>query len=383
MSVYITKAERGDLAEILQLQYLAYQSEAQLCGAQDIPPLKQTLEEVQGEYDSGLVLKLVCDGKIIGSVRAYEKDGTVFIGKLMVHPDYRRKGFGKRLLNEIENSYKDKWYELFTSTKSVDNIRLYRSLGYSKFKEKTVAKDLRFVYMQKAVAGGNFKDGLVAFSCGCCGSDAQMNTDIPEGFAGWAYNCDRIEWLAQGTSLPRLDERIFERLESTPKIGEKHRLRVCMAFSQSIGSEFYMQYLAPKLYLSGEPSDEVYRRCAIVKCRLDRVLTATAYAAWVEVTVTGVIGFGELHERFAPQSVDDTLEKFCGHPLEHAENYLEYDENGWKDFNWTMQGDVGTSYLIHTDEQGVRHLICEQYYDFHDEITYFGNIISKQETDAK
>ncbi len=384
MNVTITTACEGDLEQILQLQYLAYQSEAALFNSQDIPPLKQTLGELREEFLSGRILKMTDEsGNIIGSVRAQEKDGTVYIGKLMVHPDHRQKGYGSRLLREIESAYPNRWYELFTSTKSVNNIRLYKSLGYVPFREKSIEKDLRFVYLQKAVPGGNFKDGLVRFKCGCCLDDPAMNTQVPSCFSGWAYTCERIEWLAQEASLPRLDEQRFERLGITPKANEKYRLRVCMAFRQQLGSEFYMQYLAPKLYLSGEPSDEVYRKCAIVKCRLDRVITATAYAAWAEVTVLGVIGFDELHKRFAPHTVSDTLEKFCGYPLEHAENYLEYDENGWKDFDWTMQGDVGTSYLIHTDEQGVRHLITEQYYDFHDEITYFGNIISRQETDTK
>lgn len=39
---------------------------------------------------------------ITGSVRAKEKDGIVYIGKLMVHPDYRRKGYGSRMLSKIE-----------------------------------------------------------------------------------------------------------------------------------------------------------------------------------------------------------------------------------------------------------------------------------------
>ena len=150
MNEYITDAVRDDLAEILQLQYLAYQSEAALFGTQDIPPLKQTLEELQGEFDSGLILKLVGEnGTIIGSVRANEKDGTVFIGKLMVHPDYRRKGFGKRLLKEMESRFPNRWYELFTSIKSKENIRLYENLGYKKFREKEIKNELIFVYMEK------------------------------------------------------------------------------------------------------------------------------------------------------------------------------------------------------------------------------------------
>ena len=54
----ITKAEKNDLEEILKLQYLAYQSEAALFGNKDIPPLKQTLEEVISEYEAGIVLKM-------------------------------------------------------------------------------------------------------------------------------------------------------------------------------------------------------------------------------------------------------------------------------------------------------------------------------------
>ena len=100
----IVKAEYKDLQEILNLQYLAYQSEAELFGSRDIPPLKQTLEEVIDEFNNGIVLKMVDDmGNIIGSVRAKEQNGTVYIGKLMVHPDHRCKGYGSTLLSEIEN----------------------------------------------------------------------------------------------------------------------------------------------------------------------------------------------------------------------------------------------------------------------------------------
>ncbi|SHM14207.1 GNAT family N-acetyltransferase [Ruminococcus flavefaciens] len=146
----IKKAEKDDLQEILQLQYLAYQSEAELFGSRDIPPLRQTLEEVIDEYDNGSTLKMVGDdGSIIGSVRAREQDGTVYIGKLMVHPDHRNKGLGTRLLAEIEKCFPNKRYELFTSTRSKDNIRLYEKNGYRIFARKAVNDELEFVYMEK------------------------------------------------------------------------------------------------------------------------------------------------------------------------------------------------------------------------------------------
>ena len=146
----IEKAEYKNLAEILSLQYLAYQSEADLFGTRDIPPLKQTLEEVIEEYNQGIILKLVDNNVIIGSVRAKEKEGIVYIGKLMVHPDYRCKGYGSRLLSEIEKCFPKKRYELFTSTRSVDNIRLYGKMGYIEFKRESLSDELIFVYMEKS-----------------------------------------------------------------------------------------------------------------------------------------------------------------------------------------------------------------------------------------
>ena len=148
--VTISKALKTDLKEILELQYLAYQSEAALFGNKDIPPLKETIEEVEAEYAKGLVLKMTDKDVIIGSVRAYEDGGTVYIGKLMVHPDCRRKGYGKMLLSEIEKYFPGRRYELFTSTRSVDNIRLYESVGYKEFDRKKIDEELEFVYMEKA-----------------------------------------------------------------------------------------------------------------------------------------------------------------------------------------------------------------------------------------
>lgn len=148
--ISIAKAEAGDLPEILQLQYLAYQSEAALYGSQDIPPLKQTPDEIAAEFRQGVILKMTdAQGRIIGSVRAKEQDGTVFIGKLMVHPDLQRRGYGTALLREIERCFPGKRYELFTGTKSAQNIRLYEKLGYRIFAQKAVSGDLQFVYLEK------------------------------------------------------------------------------------------------------------------------------------------------------------------------------------------------------------------------------------------
>jgi len=67
----------------------------------------------------------------------------------MVHPDYRCKGYDSKLLTEIESYFPKKRYELFTSTRSKDNIRLYQKMEYTIFDYKTVNDELQFVFMEK------------------------------------------------------------------------------------------------------------------------------------------------------------------------------------------------------------------------------------------
>lgn len=150
--MHITRANHDDLQEIINLQYLAYQSEAKLCNNPNIPPLTQTLKDVEAEFAAGtFFLKAVDEnGHIIASVRAYSDNGTLHIGKLMVHPDLQGQGIGSKLLKEIESVCPHKQYELFTSTKSERNIKLYERMGYVVFEERDIGNDLRFIYLRKA-----------------------------------------------------------------------------------------------------------------------------------------------------------------------------------------------------------------------------------------
>jgi ribosomal protein S18 acetylase RimI-like enzyme len=148
--VNIEKAELKDLAEILSLQKLAYISEAEICNDYSIPPLVQTLESLKEDYKNQLILKAVIDGKIVGSVRAYENEGTAYIGRLFVHPEYQNRGIGTQLMKSIEDEFRESQrFELFTSKKSIKNIYLYSKLGYKIFREEQV-NEITMVYMEKS-----------------------------------------------------------------------------------------------------------------------------------------------------------------------------------------------------------------------------------------
>ena len=146
----ITYASSEDAEAILELQKLAYQSEAQLYNDFSIPPLTQTLEELRSDFIGKVFLKAQVEGKIIGSARAYQSVSTCYIERLIVHPSYQRQGIGTALMEQIESCFKQaQRFELFTGHESQRNINLYERLGYEIFKNQEIHKSLSFVFMEK------------------------------------------------------------------------------------------------------------------------------------------------------------------------------------------------------------------------------------------
>jgi len=148
----IERADREDLENILTLQKLAYLSEADIYQDHAIEPLTQTLSMVRDEFDRQQFFKVNVDENIIASVRAYFDQGTCFIGKLIVHPDFQNKGLGTRLMRHVEQVFsKANRYELFTGHNSERNLHLYQKLGYRPFREKKVSPQLTLVFLEKRI----------------------------------------------------------------------------------------------------------------------------------------------------------------------------------------------------------------------------------------
>jgi len=146
----IERAMVGDAESILSLQKLAYRSEAEIYDDFTIPPLTQTLEEIKKDFESQVFLKAVTDGRIIGSVRAFVKEGTCHVGRLIVHPDFQNQGIGTRLMGGIEEVFKEaQRFEIFTGHKSERNLYLYEKRGYQSFKTIKANEKLTIVYLEK------------------------------------------------------------------------------------------------------------------------------------------------------------------------------------------------------------------------------------------
>jgi ribosomal protein S18 acetylase RimI-like enzyme len=150
----IERATISDAGEILVLQKLAYRSEAEIYNDFNIPPMVQTLEGIEKDFGNHFFLKALMDGKIIGSVRAYEKDGTCYVGRLIVHPDFQNQGIGKTLMDEIEKIFHTyERFELFTGDRSGRNIYLYQKLGYMIFKTSKITDQTTIVHLERNLEG--------------------------------------------------------------------------------------------------------------------------------------------------------------------------------------------------------------------------------------
>ena len=168
------RADKSDAPEILALQKTAYQSEAELYGDDSLPALHQTLEDLENDFDRMpqreatvlgargaqdraaadsdriIFVKAVVNGKIIGSIRGYAMDGTAYLSRLNVHPYFRRRGIGRRLLDEIELVFPQvERFETKTGHQSKRNLYQMTKRGYEAFKTEPFTPTITWVYLQK------------------------------------------------------------------------------------------------------------------------------------------------------------------------------------------------------------------------------------------
>jgi phosphoribosylanthranilate isomerase len=149
-TVSIEVACREDLPEILELQKLAFQGEAALNNDFTIPPLVQTLEQIEQEFAGRTFLKALHAGELVGSVRANLEEGTCYIGRLIVHPQRQNLGIGTQLMDAIETHFAGaRRYELFTSEHSLRNLYLYQKLDYRIFRQENLAGRVNLLYLEK------------------------------------------------------------------------------------------------------------------------------------------------------------------------------------------------------------------------------------------
>jgi ech hydrogenase subunit C len=172
--ILFLRADKIDAPEILALQKIAYQSEAELHGDDSLPAMHQTLPELeadferapdrvaglasgqyavgtdQSEVDRIVFLKAVVNGKIIGSVRGFGLGDTAYLRRMIVHPYFRGRGVGRRLLKEIEDAFPDvKRFRAVTGHQSKRTLFQLTRSGYKVFRTEPFTPNINWVYLEK------------------------------------------------------------------------------------------------------------------------------------------------------------------------------------------------------------------------------------------
>jgi ribosomal protein S18 acetylase RimI-like enzyme len=156
-AVTIRVAAPADLPEVLRVQHAAFTRVA--CGAgidpQAMSPVRETLEDLQRLLETGMrTLVALCEDRVVGTVRgALTHTGTLEVGRLGVDDGFEKRGIGAALMLSLEHEFPQATrYELYTAKQATGPIRLYESLGYRIFRERS-QPDWDMVWLEKVPAG--------------------------------------------------------------------------------------------------------------------------------------------------------------------------------------------------------------------------------------
>ncbi|MBS8266648.1 GNAT family N-acetyltransferase [Mesobacillus boroniphilus] len=135
-----------ECAEVLELQRKSYRIEADLIGTDEIPPLKETFEQLQdcGETFIGCYV----NGRLAGAV-SYKKERNVLdIHRMMVHPEFFRRGIARKLLDQLDQIGAP---EMIVSTGSANTpaVKLYEKIGFERQEDSVVGDGLVIANFKK------------------------------------------------------------------------------------------------------------------------------------------------------------------------------------------------------------------------------------------
>ncbi|SDT49524.1 Acetyltransferase (GNAT) domain-containing protein [Paenibacillaceae bacterium GAS479] len=141
----------GDSAvsnELRSLQTAAYLVEARLIGFDGIPQINETHEALLTSNATFYGCRL--DGRLAGAIALeQESTGELTIDRLVVHPDFFRKGIGQFLLRQTLALHPNVDWLVSTGALNTPAIKLYLSMGFTETGRKEVAPGLELASFRR------------------------------------------------------------------------------------------------------------------------------------------------------------------------------------------------------------------------------------------
>ncbi|MDT8718738.1 GNAT family N-acetyltransferase [Clostridium sp. 19966] len=133
--IIIRKAVSSDVYMIKKITAEAFASYGKCVGiSETIPALNETVEDVERDIKTKIVLVAEYNDILVGGVRVEIKhDNTAYLSRFSVSVEHQNHGIGKLLLNEVDKVMKDrgvKMLYLHTASKILSLIQFYYSRGF-------------------------------------------------------------------------------------------------------------------------------------------------------------------------------------------------------------------------------------------------------------
>ncbi|NOV02442.1 GNAT family N-acetyltransferase [Paenibacillus planticolens] len=146
-----------DILHLLALQIASYRVEADLIGFDDIPPLKDGIQSIREAEETfyGYYVQEADERKLVGAI-SYSREGCVItICRMMVHPNFFRRGIARALLQHILQEQENNGAQLFVVSTGTDNlpaIQLYQSFDFIAKRVFTVPPGVSLTTFERPVA---------------------------------------------------------------------------------------------------------------------------------------------------------------------------------------------------------------------------------------
>ncbi|NBI29083.1 GNAT family N-acetyltransferase [Chengkuizengella marina] len=134
--------------EVLKIQLPSYKIEAEMIDFYDIPPLKDNVQTLQ-KCDE-IFLGYYVGEQLAGAI-SYEIEASILtICRMIVHPDYFRRGIASALLNYLlDLNLEVKKMIVSTGRDNEPAKKLYQKFGFTEVADIEVVKDVFITKLQR------------------------------------------------------------------------------------------------------------------------------------------------------------------------------------------------------------------------------------------
>ena len=136
-------ADRATVDAIVALQRASYLVEAELIGTTDLPPVKETPEQLAATSETFLG---AFDDDLVGAISYKRRLGTLDIHRLVVHPDAFRRGIASALLAALPAARR---VTVSTAALNAPARALYERHGFKVASHSTVPPGIGLIHLER------------------------------------------------------------------------------------------------------------------------------------------------------------------------------------------------------------------------------------------